>query len=232
MQDSIYTIPVSDVFDPKCGCPICAMRDKLETRCIEYIMGAAMMEPDVRIETNKTGFCREHFDKMLKQKNRLSLALMLESHLAELKDRILDAKSLAGLFDKSAKVKKVSRVNNSCYVCDKIDWAMERMLDTVCRLYESERSFRELFAAQEFLCLPHYELLCTYAAGHMGKKYQSDFVKTATALTLNHLEQLNADVSHFCKMFDYRNAGENADWGNSRDAIERSVAFLTSRQPK
>ena len=61
MQDSIYTIPVSEVFDPKCGCPICAMRNMLENRCIEYIMGAAMMEPDVRIETNKTGFCKEHF---------------------------------------------------------------------------------------------------------------------------------------------------------------------------
>ena len=65
----------------------------------------------------------------------------------------------------------------------------------------------------------------------MGKKYQGDFIKTATALTLNHLEALNADVSHFCKMFDYRNTGENADWGNSRDAVERAVWYLTTRQP-
>ena len=26
MRDSIYTIPVSEVFEPKCGCPICAGR--------------------------------------------------------------------------------------------------------------------------------------------------------------------------------------------------------------
>ena len=30
-------------------------------------------------------------------------------------------------------------------------------------------------------------------------------------------------------MFDYRNAG--GDWGNSRDAIERAITYLTSREP-
>ncbi|MFT3952216.1 MAG: DUF6062 family protein [Oscillospiraceae bacterium] len=78
MRESILTIPVNEVFEPKCGCPMCEMRDMLESRCIEYIMGAAMMEPDVRIETNKLGFCKEHFEMMRACKNRLSLALMLE----------------------------------------------------------------------------------------------------------------------------------------------------------
>ena len=51
MRESILTIPVTDIFEPKCGCPICRLRDTLEQRTVEYIMGAAMMEPDVRIET-------------------------------------------------------------------------------------------------------------------------------------------------------------------------------------
>ena len=53
MKDTIYTIPVSEVFEPKEGCPLCRMRDTLEERCLEYIMGAAMMEPDVRQDTNR-----------------------------------------------------------------------------------------------------------------------------------------------------------------------------------
>jgi len=32
-------------------------------------------------------------------------------------------------------------------------------------------------------------------------------------------------------MFDYRNNGEDADWGNSKDAIERTVAFLDGELP-
>ena len=82
MRESILTIPITDVFEPKCGCPICRIRDTLEQHTIEYIMGAAMMEPDVRIETNKAGFCKEHFEQMRACKNRLSLALMLHRELS------------------------------------------------------------------------------------------------------------------------------------------------------
>ena len=33
------------------------------------------------------------------------------------------------------------------------------------------------------------------------------------------------DVSHFCRKFDYRFQKE--PWGNARDAVERSIRFLT-----
>ena len=49
MRESILTIPVNEVFEPRCGCPICAMRNTVEEHICEYIMGAAMMEPDVRM---------------------------------------------------------------------------------------------------------------------------------------------------------------------------------------
>ena len=81
MKEAIYTIPISEVFEPKDGCPLCRLRDILEQRCLEYIMGAAMMEPDIRVETNRLGFCKDHYFMMLKRKNRLSIALMLQSHL-------------------------------------------------------------------------------------------------------------------------------------------------------
>ena len=64
MRESIYTIPLNDVFGEQDGCPICRMRKMLEGRCIEYIMGAAMMEPDVRVETNRWGFCWEQLSAM------------------------------------------------------------------------------------------------------------------------------------------------------------------------
>ena len=37
-------------------------------------------------------------------------------------------------------------------------------------------------------------------------------------------------MTHFTKMFDYRNAG--GDWGNSRDSIERAIQWLTARAPQ
>ena len=65
MRESLLTIPISEIFEPKSGCPVCRMRDMLEGRTVEYIMGAAMMEPDVRIETNRAGFCHTHLMQMM-----------------------------------------------------------------------------------------------------------------------------------------------------------------------
>lgn len=228
MRDSIYTIPVNEVFEPKCGCPICTMRDTLEERSVEYIMGAAMMEPDVRVETNRQGFCCLHYGMMLKRKNRLSLALMLESHLIEIKEKGMKpgSASKGGLFGKKGEPME----KESCFICGKIDWAQKTMFDTIMRQYAASEEFRQLFAGQELLCLPHFKELTAYAGEHMDKKYRSAFIKECTRLCRQYLETLSGDVSHYCKMFDYRNAGADADWGNSKDSIERAIYFLTSRK--
>ena len=84
MAERIYTIPVNEVFKERDGCPICKIRDILEERSLEYILGAAMMEPDVRIETNKKGFCKDHFFMMTNRRKRLPLALIMETHLDEI----------------------------------------------------------------------------------------------------------------------------------------------------
>ncbi len=231
MRADITNIPISDVFDPKEGCPICRMRNLLEQRMAEYITGAAMMEPDVRIETNRLGFCYEHFRLVLKQRNRLGVGLILETHLAEMEKEIFNG-SLP-LLGKSAKGKAKAATSHleTCFICDKVEWAMERMLATVCRLWENERDFRALFEQQEALCLPHFAELISAAEKNMSKRNIGDFSKAASALSSHYLEALQKDVSHFCKMFDYRNGGEDADWGNSRDSVERSVWYLTSREP-
>ncbi|MBC8610646.1 hypothetical protein H8702_05850 [Massilimaliae timonensis] len=228
MRDSIYTIPVNEVFEPRCGCPICTMRDILEERSVEYIMGAAMMEPDVRVETNRQGFCRFHYGMMLKQKNRLSLALMLESHLMEIQEKGMKPGEAqkGGLFSKKA----VQAQGESCFICAKIDWAQQTMFDTIMRQYVAKEEFRTLYGEQQMLCFPHFKQLTAYAQEHMDKKWRNTFLKESTRLCRQALDTLKEDVSHYCKMFDYRNAGENADWGNSKDSIERAVYFLTSRE--
>lgn len=227
MRESILTIPVNEIFEPKCGCPFCRMRDLLEDRCVEYIMGAAMMEPDVRIETNKLGFCKTHFDKMLAQKNRLSLALMLQSHLNEISEKIVAKK---GLFE-SAKSKKIklSAVNNDCFVCSKIEWGMQRLFVTFFEMYERSNDFAKLFNEQEMLCLNHYEMLISVSSSKLSKKKATSFENDCLILVRKYLEGLRTDVSHYCNMYDYRNSGKNADWGNSKDSIERAIKFLTTR---
>lgn len=227
MRESLLTIPINEIFEPKCGCPICRMRDMLEQRTVEYIMGAAMMEPDVRIETNKQGFCHTHFEQMRNCKNRLSLALMLQSHLQDIQKHIFDRKSI--FEGKTAKQKKVSAINNDCFVCNKIEWGMLRFMVTLFEMFEKSADFKNLFAEQELLCLPHYDLLVSLSAEKMDKKCQKRFIDVCGELVKKYLDSLEDDIYHYCKMYDYRNAGKEADWGNSKDSIERAIKFLTTR---
>lgn len=227
MRESILTIPISEVLEPKEGCPICRMRNMLEQRTVEYIMGAAMMEPDVRIETNRAGFCSVHFSQMLRQKNRLSLALMLQTHLDSVRGNIFSRKKL--FEPKDAKKKKLSEINESCFVCEKIEWGMERLMRTFFEMYGNADA-RKLLSEQEFICLPHFDMLCSAAPRFLDKKEIDGFISLCGGLTEKYINTLYDDVSKYCSMYDYRNTGKDADWGNSKDSIERAVEFLTSRK--
>ena len=55
-MEKIYTIPVNEAFDESGSCPFCRMKKKLEENEIELILGASMMEPDIRIQTNEKAF--------------------------------------------------------------------------------------------------------------------------------------------------------------------------------
>ena len=94
-MEQIYTIPVNEAFDaviekPECGCPVCMLYKRLQEDELDIILGASMMEPDIRIRTNELGFCLTHYNMMLGRRRMLGMGLILESHLDELKKEIKD----------------------------------------------------------------------------------------------------------------------------------------------
>lgn len=225
MREDICSIPVHDVFLPKDGCPFCRMRDMLEDRMATYITGAAMMEPDVRVETNRLGFCEEHFNQILARGSKLSVALILESLLHELDEQIFPEGRNSG--KKAAQT--VEQRQHSCFVCENLEQNMQHLVENTLKLWQTDPEFRTLYAAQPHICLKHYGM-AMQAAQKLPRKEQPVFEAETVRLTRNYLNEVAGDVTHFCRMFDYRNAG--GDWGNSKDAVERAIAFLTSRQPR
>ncbi len=225
-MENIYTIPVNEAFeesaaDSSCGCPFCTLFNKLEDDELDLILGASMMEPDVRIQTNKEGFCRTHYDMMFTRKNRLGMALTLESHLNELKKEIKD-KPLARAGDPA--IKRIASLEASCYVCRRIEFNFAHMIETAVILWDSDEDFPKKLAAQPYFCLPHYRRMLDYASKRLGKKQYAEFEKQASEIENSYLEELSGDVSWFCKKFDYRYDSE--PWYNSKDAVERSMKFL------
>lgn len=227
MKEDICTIPINDVFMPKDGCPLCRMKSMLENNYVEYITGAAMMEPDVRVETNEKGFCYRHFDKMVNKGKRLPNALILQTHLEKISKELLP-QNVKGKPDKKI-LAKIKQVEDSCFVCDKIEWGMKHMLETIFKSWENEPEFRKLFDEQPYICLNHYRVILEAAANKgISNKNLPEFYKSVSKLAGGYLETLKCDIAHFCSMFDYRRDGDN--WGSSKDAIERSVEFLTSEK--
>ncbi len=221
-MEKIYTIPVNDAFNISDGCPFCRMYKTLEDNELDIILGASMMEPDIRIETNKKGFCRDHYEKMFTMKNRLSLALMLESHL----DEVIKGVSSPSLFkDKFSSANEyLQSHSSSCYICDRIENNFEKMIECAVILWETDEEFRRKFENTPYFCIHHYARMLKAASVFVSKKRRGDFYSAASAIENEYLKTLKEDVSWFCKKFDYRYDSE--PWGNSKDAVERAIKSI------
>lgn len=229
MKENICTIPINDLFKPKDGCPICRMEEMLEETYVDFVVGDAMMEPNIRIETNEKGFCHRHFSKMFSAGQKLPNALIMESHLKSIAENILP-KSAPKKPDKKV-IEKINTLGNNCYVCDRIDRDIHHLLATVFAEYQKSEEFRSLYREQPFICLNHYAYIMTDASGKrgVGSKFMKDFSEDTYKLTKNYLSELQEDTSYFCSMFDYRNRGK--DFGKSKDVIERNIEYLTKELP-
>ena len=219
MAEHLYTIAINEHFGKKCGCPVCSLRNMIEKNEIDAITGAAMMEPSVRIQTNRHGFCFDHFSMMMKNGKRLPVALILQSHLEEIEAALDGAKP-----EKAEKYLRA--LTGDCYVCAKMNEKMERVLSNVVYLWHTDEKFRTLFSDQPGFCLPHYRRLTALAQEKMSKKQLHDFASALSSVQDAYLAALNEDISWFCKKFDYRYDAE--PWYNSRDAVERAIKFLSS----
>ena len=230
MSETILTIPINDLFRPKCGCPICRMEEQLEEQGVQYITGDAMMEPGIRVQTNAKGFCHRHFSRMVMTGNRLPNALILETHMEEVMEKYLPKKA-TGKPDKK-KLEGMGKMLDSCFICDRVASNVAHLISLVFMEWTKGGEFRELYKEQPFICLKHYHYIMTaaMARGGIPSKLLGEFYAVTTDLTKKYMEALNGDIAHFVSMFDYRSKGK--DWGTSVDVIERSVEFLTGEKPK
>ena len=215
MREKIFEIPVGEIMEPKEGCPICRLRKKLEKKAVDYILGPAMMEPDIRQMTNRRGFCGRHLDAMLAAGNRLPFALTLES--------LVDFIELPDSFKKPLPPQ-------GCFVCDMVERSFNGVLDTVVLMFHTDPGFREVLLAQESFCLPHHRSLCEIAQKRLKKEELRRFIAMVSEVTERRRREVHRLLSAFTTSFDYRNAGGGPLPEEVRLAVERAVDFLSSER--
>ncbi len=238
MKEKIYTIPVNEAFDTDSECALCHLRKKLELEAVDYSLGGAMMEPDYRIISNEKGYCNKHYAMMLPKKEKLSLALVLDTHINEisqkldtLKEAVENAKSeKKPLFKKNTDGAKqledtVEEIEKSCVICEKLDTTMERYISVIFYLWEKETEFRNKVINSKGFCLPHFNALIKGAYKYLSSKKAAEFMEIIYNKEKAELERIQSEVHKFTLKFDYRSRGEK--WGTEIDAPKRAAEKLS-----
>lgn len=240
MKEKIYTIPVNEAYDTDCECPLCLLEKKLERETLDYALGAAMMEPDFRENSNEKGFCRHHFSMLFDMPNKLPLSLVLETHLEEIRKKMGKlskaasklSKEKGGLFRKNCSSEfgselsmLLSSISDDCIICDKINHTMARYADVLLYMWANDEEFKQKFDKSKGLCLKHMKLLCDTAPKSLNSSQSAQFLSVMFNKQKSELDRIQEDIHKFTLKFDYRN--KDMDWGTAQDAPIRTIEKIS-----
>lgn len=246
MKEKIYTIPLMDAFHANDECPFCFIERRLEQHAIEFILGSAYMEDDVRMETDKIGFCRHHYKMMFDYGNRLGSALILSTHFHHLNGE-LSEQLKAFSPGKSSVLKRIIKANavspssgtniaswvaereKNCYVCNHFISDYNRYLDTFFEMLRTDPDFVQMVKDSKGFCLHHFGDLVDTGAQKLNDKQKDIFLPILFKLMTDNLKRLEEEVTWFTDKYDYRN--KDKDWGNSRDSVQRCMQKLSGGYP-
>lgn len=241
MKEQIDTIPVSEAYESADECPFCYLERQAEQRALRLVLGpaATYMEPDMRANTDKKGFCREHFKKMYDYGNSLGSALIMQTYyvglIKELEQQLDDFELPAkkGFFSKKQQeqlplLQWAKEKNSTCFLCDKLAYNMRRYYATFFYMIK-DAQFRQKVEQSKGMCMCHFEQLLEMAEQFLSNDQREWFYNTVTKLMRENLSRVQGDLDWFVQKFDYRNA--TAPWKNSQDAVSRSIQKLKGQYP-
>ena len=242
MKEQLHTIPVNEAFDAGDECPFCHLERRAEQSTLRYVAGpgASYMEPDVRAETDKVGFCREHTKKLYDYGNALGAALMLQTYYACLIDDFREGTGKfvppgkKNLFGKRKATegepfgRHLVEQTEKCFICDRLTYHMDRYYHTFFVLLK-EPEFREKLMNSKGFCLRHFGELLDAAEKYLPNNQHDWFYDEIFKLEEKHLIRVKEDLDWLIAKYDYRNAG--ADWKNSKDALQRTMQKLEGIYP-
>ena len=221
MKEQIHTIPISDAFENAGECPFCYIEKRTEDHVMDFVLGhgASYMEADIREMTDKEGFCRSHFKKMFDYGNSLGNAWILKTmymrHIEEMNKAFKDFKpdaspSKGGLFKKASSGNSITdwinKRESTCFICDSVNKTFNAYMKTFFTMYEKDPELKEKLKNTKGFCLDHLKVVLE---GNMNRIYE--------------------DVAWFIEKYDYKN--KDADWKNSKDAIQRGMQKLRGSDP-
>lgn len=246
MKEKLYTIPLNDAINARDECPFCFIERKLEQNSMDFVLGSSSsyMEGEIRAQTDRAGFCRTHTKKMYDYGNTLGNALILQTHYHKLREEMKEQfksfapqkTSILGRFRRSDTDSEKNPIaawtaskDCSCFICQSISETFDRYMETFFWLYRQDPEFKDKVRNSKGFCLHHFGILCENADKYLKDKEKTEFYPAVFELMDKNFQRIEEELIWLSDKFDYRN--KDADWKNSRDALQRGMQKLRSGYP-
>ena len=245
MKYKLETIPVWDAFKEDTECPICFLSEKAEERYLKFYLGSSVMNPETRVEVNKTGFCPHHYSGLLQIRSNHALGLMTHTHLEKrmefLKKYLSSIKTEASKISgksialKSKKLgsaiksleKHLIEHEESCMICTRIAYTIQRYTFTIIHLWKTDGEFRDFFQKSNGFCFHHLPEVLKMAEEVLSPGKLGEFIEELIPIMEKNNERLEKEILWFTQKFDSQNFEK--PWGTSEDAHYRTIQKLTGR---
>ena len=244
MKETLYTIPLTDAFHANDECPFCFVEREVEQDLLDLVLGssASYMESDMREMTDKAGFCRAHFKKMFDYGNALGNAWILKTHYIQMQKELegqikMFAPGKVTLMNRLKKTDVpdnsisswVKEKESSCYICNNFAKTYDRYLDTFFFMYKKDDEMKHMIENSKGFCLHHFGDICQRAQFELSEKQKDEFYSLILSQMQENLKRVGEDVAWLIEKYDYRN--KDADWKNSKDAVQRGMQKLRGGYP-
>lgn len=245
MKEKLYTIPLNDAMNADDECPLCFSEREIEQDILDLVLGSgsSYMESDMREITDKAGFCQAHFKKMFDYGNTLGNAWILKTHYMKMRaemqsafDNYVPGKvSIMSRFSKKPDEYKnsvaqwIAEKEASCYICKEQKEIYDRYVDTFFYLYKNDSAFVDKLKKSKGFCLHHLGDICERAETALSAKEKEGLFEIIFPLMVDNMARVQEDVSWMVEKFHYEN--KDADWKNSKDAIQRGMQKLKGGFP-
>ncbi len=116
-----------------------------------------------------------------------------------------------------------------CYICSQMETVYRRMLDTFVYLLQNDSEFGAELKASKGMCLPHFADALDVCRQKLTAEKQEVWIPQMERLMKQNLERIQEDIDWLIEKYDYCN--QDADWKQSRDAVQRTMQKLTGGYP-
>jgi hypothetical protein len=227
---------VHDAYAAGGECPLCTLMDGVERTYLLSFQGSRVMEPNVRVQTNRLGFCPEHSRRLYRGENKLGLSLVVHTHLTEklpeLKRRMEDAlqpgdrrkgrekaaEPLDSLLDYLESLRK------GCFICDMLAADLKRYAFTIVYLWKGDAEFLPTFRASRGFCIGHLPPVIEQARRMLRERELEGFLKDIVPLMTGSLEKLERELFEFTQLFHDANRTLGSE--EIRTALARTLQKL------